>query len=106
MKIYNNTDAVGVSTDNPPWYRRDGFPLVPVFWLRHEDENNCKDFGFSWLFFTGWTQMSPDISIEIKLDDIGLNLSISIPYFRLHTVIRLFPKSIHQRSWRTKNRNR
>lgn len=107
-KVANLNEGYGVCVmgESKKWWQNGEFPLVPILWYRKANEHDSCDFGFSWLFFVGWTLMSPDIGFEVFLDDIGFKASIRVPYFKFIFKVNLFPRSWYQKSWRTGRRKR
>ncbi len=86
------------------WYRSYRFPLLPVFTTKAADKFNSADFHFEWLCFRVWSMMSPDIGVEINLDDQQLMLRARIPYLILGIFIPLSPRNWSQKTWRIPKR--
>lgn len=79
------------------WYR---FPLLPVVKIRQPDMWNTWFFNFHWLAFRLWTMDSPDIGVEINLDDQTLQIRGRIPFVIFGLFIPLFPQSWAHKLWR------
>ena len=83
-----------------PWYRWHRFALVPTWHYRPANYQNTFSFHFHWLCFRLWTIDSPDLSAEVTLDDMGLQIRWRIPYVIMGLFIPLFPMRWHQKLWR------
>lgn len=84
------------------WYRHPRFPLVPEFRYRAEDKFNISDWCVSWLMFRAWTMMSPELGVEVRIDDQDLVFRLRVPYLFIHVAVPIFPRSLYQRLWRVK----
>lgn len=82
------------------WYR---FPLIPVIEIRPEDRHSKSSFHFHWLVLRAWSMMSPDIGIELALDDQYFIIKLRVPYIIVGIFIPAFPQRWHQKLWRVKN---
>jgi hypothetical protein len=82
------------------WYYWPRCPLLPDYRFKPGDKYNEWNFHFNWLIFRAWTMMSPDIGIEIQLDDQQLMIRARIPYLIFGLFIPIFPFSWHQKLWR------
>lgn len=92
-------ECAGVPT---PWYHWHRFALLPNLKIRKADKYNCSSFRFHWLFFRAWSGISPEITLQVTLDDQQLQIRFSLPYIHMGFFIPLFPWSFHQKLWRVK----
>jgi len=86
------------------WWRWHRFPLLPQLHIRYGDDYNSHSFSFDWLFFHVWDAMSPDIGINIQLDDQCFKIQAHLPYLHLLFKVPLFPSRWSQKTWRIRSR--
>lgn len=97
-----NAFPQGVAVQGEPerWWNNPRFRLVPLFERRAADQWNRSCWWFDWLGFGIWNKGSPDISLQVTLNDLGLELRLEPPYLHVRWRIPLFPSSWHQKLWR------
>lgn len=76
--------------DRSKWYRRQNFPLVPVWWTKPADKHNTKKFGFEWLFLNLWSSDSFEFELAFQIDPghWGIGFTGHIPYVRIVCALR------------------
>lgn len=108
MSERNLVNAVdgGVCYQGEPirWWSWPRFRLVPLWSVRAADRWNAAQWNFDWLGLALWRKDTPDISVELTLDDLGLSVRIEPPYVHMRWSIPLFPYRWHQRLWRNRIR--
>lgn len=87
-----------------PWYRYWRFPLLPEFYNRAPDRWNMRDLGVTWLCFSAWTLTSPELGIEVGLDDQVAYARVRLPYLQIWVKLPIFPRALTQKTWRTTSR--
>lgn len=84
------------------WYYWPRCSLLPVFKYRPANKHSCADISFTWLVFRAWTNISPQLGVEIMLDE-SLQIRLNLPYLHTGIFIPLFPYS--HRFWRVPKRD-
>lgn len=104
MKTANTTngDVALMEPPKAPWYHWHGFPLLPLWEYRPEDEWNTSSWSFSWLNLRVWSSISPDLEFWISLNDQGLFVQLHFLYAHIKITFLAFPESWHQKFWRVK----
>lgn len=83
------------------WWAFGGrFPLIPQWRYKKADRYNTAGFWCHWLGFRLWTMDSPDIGIELNLDDQQVYLRLRLPYLIFGWFQPLFPVSWSHKIWR------
>lgn len=102
MEVVNADAGNGVmpaNAEDRTWYRWYRFPLLPIWHRSHATKWSCGGFELTWLNFSIWSMMSPDIGVEVKLEDQGLYFRIYPPYLIIHIWLLYFPAKWHQKWW-------
>lgn len=85
-----------------PWWRREPWPLAPMWWFHEGNEWNKPNWGFSWLFLSVWTGTALNLGALVELDGSGLRIQFHFPWLHVRLTPLVFPYRWHQWGWRVK----
>lgn len=81
------------------WFSRHEFSLIPQWRYRAADKWNASSFYIHWLNVQFWTNIAPQIGVEISIQDHGGFLRFHLPYSHLSFQFLWIPKCLQHVGW-------
>lgn len=81
------------------WFSHENFSLIPYWRYRPANEHGASSFHIQWLCFQFWTNIAPELALQVGISDRHAFVMLTLPYSHLMASIP-FPRYFHHKLWR------